>query len=354
MSDGWMRRFLVWSGVTAAVLVGLMVVAIVLAALGVGGGRLRLPVDRTESFEASVDLPALRVDGADVVSVDGEVVQLRGVMPPDPASLARERRFTAALFEEIAATGANVVRIPVHPMRWREDADYLWRYLEPAVRWAGEAGLYVIIDWHSIGNVRTGRAPLNPELYSHTEELTHEFWMVTAAFFAQTPHVLFEVFNEPQGITAREWRAAAQDIVDVIREQGAQQPVVVGGTDYARDLSWVLQDPVDDPDVVYASHIYPSHHEALWPRYFGEVAERHPVLVTEWGFTTTPPPDGQDFLVGSAEGYAAPLLAYTEAVGAGWVACWWDDEWQPTMLRQGDQAANDFGRFVLDALPGGD
>ncbi len=347
---GQMRRVFFWSGVTVAVLLGLAVVAVVLAALGVGGGRLRLPVERAESFEGSVELPALGVEGPALVTSSGQALRLRGIMPPDPAVLAGDRRFTAALFEEIAATGANLVRVPVHPDSWREDPDYLWRYLDPAVRWAGEAGLYVIIDWHSIGNVRTGAAPLHPDMYSHTEALTHEFWTATAAYFADAPNVMFEVFNEPQGITPGEWRAAAEDIVRVIRTQGAEQPVVVGGTEYARDLSWVLDDPVDDPAVVYASHIYPSHAEASWPRYFGDVAERYPVLLTEWGFATTPPPDGQDFLVGTESGYARPLMDYAEKVGAGWVACWWDDEWQPAMLRPGDQGVGEFGQFVLDEL----
>lgn len=346
------RRVLVWSGVTVAVLLGLVVVVLVLATLGTGTGagpggeRLQLPVDRAESFEASIDLPALDVEGPDLVTAGGESLRLRGIMPPDPAALAGDGRFSAALFEEIAATGASVVRIAVHPEYWREDPDYLWRYLDPAVRWAGEAGLYVIIDWHSIGNVRTGEAPLRPDLYSHTEELTHEFWAATARYFADTPNVLFEVFNEPQGITAGEWRAAAQDIVRVIRSQGAEQPVVVGGIAYARDLSWVLEDPVDDPAVVYASHIFPSHAEASWPRDFGEVAARYPVLLTEWGFA----PDGEFYLVGTESGYAQPLMEYTEDVGAGWVACWWDDEWQPAMLAPGDHEVGQFGQFVLDQL----
>ncbi|NIV33433.1 MAG: cellulase family glycosylhydrolase, partial [Anaerolineae bacterium] len=92
-------------------------------------------------------------------------------MPRDLYELEGEKHFDRAFFEEMATTGANVVRIPVHPHAWTETPDYLWRYLDPAVSWAGELGLYAIIDWHSIGNVETGEAPLLPELYSHTEEM---------------------------------------------------------------------------------------------------------------------------------------------------------------------------------------
>lgn len=339
-----------WLAGSAGVFVVLVLIAVGLAALGVGGGRLSLAVDRPEAFVGTVDLPTLGVDGADVVAGGARAVTLRGIMPPDPAVLDADGRLTADLFEEIAATGANVVRIPVHPQHWQDHDDYLWRYLDPAVRWAGDAGMYAIIDWHAIGDIRTGEAPLHPDLYVPTEALAHEFWTATAAYFAGAPHVLFEVFNEPQGIAARDWREAAQRLVDVIRSSGARQPAIVGGTSYARDLSWVLDDPVDDPAVIYAAHIYPSHGESAWPRYFGDVAARHPVVLTEWGFASSPPGDGLGYLVGSESGYGRALVDYADAVGAGWVACWWDGTWQPAMLEPGTAAPNQFGRFVIDEL----
>jgi endoglucanase len=340
---GRMRRVLVGLGIGAAALV---VVLAVLAGLGVGGS-LRLAVPHTEHVEVDAAPPALHVEGSHLVGPAGDVV-LRGVMIRDPYLLAQDGELDAELFTEIAATGATVVRIPVHPRWWLEDDEYLWRYLGPAVRWAGEAGLYAIVDWHSIGNVRTGAAPHDPQTYAHTWDLTVDFWSTVAAFVAPAPHVLLEVFNEPEGISADEWRDAADTLVADIRAAGATQPVVVGGVDYARDLSWVTERPVADDQVVYASHIYPAHSPSGWDRWFGDVAMSHPVMITEWGFTDLDSAQGDGYLVGSADGYGRRLAEYADAHDVGWVACWWDETWRPAML--GPDGPTEWGRFALDLL----
>ena len=71
--------------------------------------------------------------------------------------LARAGRWSRELFEEVADWGANVVRLPVHPVAWRaRGRDGYFRLLDPAVVWASELGLYLMIDWHSIGNLQSG------------------------------------------------------------------------------------------------------------------------------------------------------------------------------------------------------
>ncbi len=345
-----MRRVLVGAGIVAgAVLLAIAVLA-TLSALGLGG-RLRGPVAHPQAFEGSVDLPALRVQGPGWVTAEGDPVQLRGVMIPDPAVLDSERRLSRELFEEIASTGATVVRVPVHPGWWREDDEYLWRYLDPAVRWAGEAGLYVIVDWHVIGDVSRGTAPHDPDLLAADLDQTVQFWTTVAGHFAATPHVIFELVNEPQGISASSWHDVATELVAVVRSQGAKQPVLVGGVEYARDLSWVRESPVEDPQVAYASHIYPGHSEALWDAWFGDVSAAHAVVLTEWGFTDVYSAQGDGYLVGSADGYGTALAGYAAERGLGWVACWWDDAWRPAMLTS-DGSRTAWGRFAVQLLGG--
>lgn len=347
-----MRRFLKWLGIALGILMlGILILMIVV--LTSDRGRIRLPVRRTETFEhpALGTFPSpLHVEGNRLVDEAGRPVRLRGLMPIDPAVLHAENRFRRELFEDMAAAGANVVRIGVHPHYWEDDPDYLWRYLDPAVTWAGELGMYVIVDFHSIGNLRTGRAPLMPELYSHTEEMTLDFWMQVAGYFQDTPHVLFELFNEPQGIEADAWRETAAGLVDVVRAQGAGQPVIVGGVEYARSLAWVLEDPVPGENIVYAVHIYPGHSQILWDLYFGQVAASYPVLITEWGFVADDLQTQQEYLEGSVEGYGAPFLDYLDERGIGWVAAWYDDEWEAPMFTPGWDALTRYGEFVLERL----
>jgi endoglucanase len=294
----------------------------------------------------------LQVKGNRLVNGAGEVIRLKGLMIPDPARVTADGHYTRALFETMQRTGANVIRIPVHPQHWAKDPDYVRRHLDPAVRWAGDLGMYVILDWHSIGNVLTGYAPQVPELFCHTEAMTLNFWKVVAGHFKSAPHVIFEVFNEPKSISAADWRRAADRLVRLIRAQGAGQIIVVGGLEYGRELDWALKEPVTGANIAYASHIFPSHPRSGWDHDFGNVAARHPVLITEWGFidkTQTPnPPDA--YLSGDVATYGEPLMSYLAERGIGWVACWFDDQWQPAMLLPGDRGYTSWGKFAAIEL----
>ena len=59
-------------------------------------------------------------------------------------------------FVKVKEMGAKLVRIPVHPVAWRErtPAEYI-KLLDQAVGWCTELEMYVILDWHTIGNLET-------------------------------------------------------------------------------------------------------------------------------------------------------------------------------------------------------
>jgi hypothetical protein len=336
---------------------GLAIALFVCVALGLVAARFgsfsfNPPLKRTAAWaapDASLP-PALQVDGNRLLAPDGQTVVLRGLMPPDPARLRADRRFDRAFFEGIAATGVNAVRIPIHPERWVRDPDYLWRYLDPVVTWTGELGLYVILDWHYIGNIATGAGENMPDIEQEPVALTLDFWRQVASRYASAPHALFEIWNEPAEIEAPVWRSHAEQIIATIRATGARQVVIVGGTDWSRDLSDFRAAPLSDDQVAYAAHIYPAHSAAMWDFWFGNLARSHPVLLTEWGYMDENRADGPVYLRGSEAQYGAPLLAYAEARRMGWVACWYDDTWLPPMYGKGMKAVTGYGRFVLDAL----
>ena len=326
------------------------------AILSLSGGHLTvtLPVEHKSRFSGTPSQYPGRLSarGNQIVDTEGNVILLKGLMPPDPARLRAEGTFNRNFFTGMADTGANVIRIPVHPENWVRDPDYLWRYLDPIVTWAGESNLYVILDWHYIGNVATGAGPQMPDLDASPKELTLEFWRTTAGYFSQAPHVIFEIFNEPQSIRAADWQGSAEEIVQAIRGAGADQLVIVGGIDYGKDLSWVLEHPVRDANVAYASHIYPAHPRTSWQHWFGDVAEEYPVLITEWGFMSEAGDSSQAYLVGDPSTYGDPFLGYLSERNIGWVACWYDDKWLPPMFTENRKSYTQYGEFVLQQLKG--
>jgi hypothetical protein len=346
------RRILKGLSIFLVVIVFLFAI-LVLVAIRSEHGKILVPVKHTSRFESdniSFFPTRLQAQGNQIINAVGTPVLLKGLMPPDPAKLHSKNRFNHDFFIKISETGANVIRIPVHPENWVRDRDYLWRYLDPIVAWAGELGMYVIIDWHYIGNVATGAGPQMPDLDVQPKELTLEFWQRTANYFQDTPNVIFEIFNEPQNITARDWHSNAMEIVQVIRDQGADQLVIVGGIDYGKDLSWVRENPIADDNIAYAAHIYPAHPSYLWSHLFGEVAEIYPVLITEWGFMDENRNTTQLYLAGDRATYGEPLLEYLDTHHIGWVACWYDNDWRPPIFTQDWKDYTRYGEFVINKL----
>ncbi len=348
------RKIIKIAGLTILGLVALLIVTVAILALTKPENfRVQLPLEHKTAFVVPDDASypaALHVEGNRLVDASGQTVRLRGVMIPDPYRLDGEKRFNQELIAEIQATGANVIRVPVHPENWQNDADYLWRYLDPLVSWAGDAGLYVIIDLHFIGNIASGAGEQMPDLKQPAAAFADAFWTQVAPYFAAAPHVLFEIYNEPADISVAEWRGSAAHLVELIRSLGAGQPLIIAGVEYSRDLSWVLEQPLDDDNLAYAAHIYPSHARSGWAGWFGEVALHYPVLITEWGYLDANTIEGPSYLAGSRETYGEPLLAYLDELDAGWVACWYDDEWLPPMFTADRGSLNDYGQWVLDKL----
>lgn len=328
--------------------------ALLLVASRAGHLSVNLPLEHKPFFDQDTSAypSQLRAEGNTLIDANGQTVLLRGLMPPDPAMLARKGRFKRVFFDGMAGSGANVIRLPVHPERWERDPDYLWRYLDPAVAWNGENGVYTIIDLHFIGDMGTDRGAQMPDLRANSRDFALDFWREVAAYFKDTPHVIFEIFNEPASISAAAWQANAQALVDVIRSEGARQLIIVGGIEYSRDLSWVLKTPIRDDDIAYAAHIYPAHSKSSWDRWFGNISQRYPVVMTEWGWMESDPSGKQPYLVGSQRAYGEPLLAYLDQHGIGWVACWYDDDWKPALFEKGIEEPTPLGQFVLQRLAG--
>lgn len=142
-------------------------------------------------------LPRISVQGNHFVNPAGETVLFRGLAVADPDKLAAQGHWNRELFAAVKDMGANLVRLPVHPIAWRSrtPAGYL-PLLDQAVDWCTDLGVYVIIDWHSIGNLKSGmfQAPM----YETSVAETLNFWRTIALHYRGNHTVAFyELFNEP-------------------------------------------------------------------------------------------------------------------------------------------------------------
>lgn len=316
-------------------------------------GKITFPVSHKYIFSESKikNFPELlSVNGKNIINKNGQVVTLKGVNIVNPVKLHCRNKFNKELFKEISDTKSNVIRIPVNPESWLQDEDYMWRYLDSAVKWAGEYDMYVIIDLHFIGNIVTGVGEQMPDIDS-PKDFTYSFWEKVSTHFKDVPNVLFEIYNEPNDISENTWRKCASDIVDIIRSTGANQIIIVSGTEYSSNLSWVINNPIDSHNIAYACHIYPGNNIFLWSNNFGNISNLYPVIMTEWGYIdehrdTT----NQNHLIGDKDSYGIPLMNYLEDRNISWVSWVYDDLWEPQMFTKGFKEYTNFGKYVIEKL----
>ena len=116
------------------------------------------------SLQAQLD--RISVSGNSFVDPSGKEIVFRGYSSSDPDKLESQGDWNQEYFEEMKRWGANLVRFPIHPTAWnkRGKEAYL-KLLDDGIKWAGDQGMYVIIDWHSIGNLRTEM--YQDDMYKH-------------------------------------------------------------------------------------------------------------------------------------------------------------------------------------------
>lgn len=324
----------------------------------VAGCASAAPLDRSDGESDS--LSALRVEGNRFVDETGATVVLRGVSFSDPDRLEEAGHWNREYFQAARDWNANVVRFPVHPLRWRDrgQEDYL-RLLDEGVRWAAELGMYVIIDWHSIGSLTAER--YTRDIYETTREETFHFWETIARRYANNPVVAFyELFNEPTTnggeygeASWEEHKALMEEIIGVIREHDPNSIALVAGFDWGYDLTPVRTDPIDASGVAYVAHPYPQKREPPWePKWqedWGFVAATYPVFVTEFGFMSADERGAHIPVIGD-ETYGEAIIDFMEERGISWTAWVFDPDWSPQLIEDWSFEPTRQGEFFREKL----
>ncbi|MEX2606561.1 MAG: glycoside hydrolase family 5 protein [Kiritimatiellia bacterium] len=250
-----------------------------------------------------LDLPPisrkLGVSGNTIINDRRETVLLQGVNVPSLEWSAKGENVLRSMKVALVDWEANVVRLPVSSSLWfgrgrkemeSNDAEAYRAIVDDAIRIAAGQGAYLILDLHS---------------YAAPRETAVEFWADAAARYANHPAVMFDLYNEPHGISWELWQnggektvkdkktkketviqvVGMQQLVNTVRAAGAKNLIFASGTSYALNLSGILEGhALSDPGgygIAYSTHFYNWHKN--WKKHFLQVAEKYPVLVGEFG-----------------------------------------------------------------------
>jgi len=300
-------------------------------------------------------LPLIKVEGNKFVNPQGETILFRGLSISDPDKIERQGHWNKAHFEKVKEMGAMIVRIPVHPVAWRERTPEKYLLLlDQAVEWCTDLGLYIIIDWHSIGNL--GMELFQNPMYNTSKPETYQFWRTIAQHFRGNNTVAFyELFNEPTiyrgqlgSLPWSEWKEINEKMISLIRSYDTETIPLVAGLDWAYDLSPLHDDPLDVQGIGYVTHPYSNKRsqpwEPKWEENFGFATGQYPVVATEFGIGGFPGAKDED--------YGNRIIGYLEGKGISWM-CWvFDPEWGPAMLKSWDYTLTDGGAFFKKAMKG--
>lgn len=305
-------------------------------------------------------LPLVKVEGNKFVNYKGEAIVFRGINISDPDKLIKEGRFTRKHFEVIKSWGANIVRIPVHPVNWRARGKngYL-PILDQTIAWINELGMYSIIDWHSMGNLKSDmyQAPM----YHTSKPETLDFFRVVSERYQGIYSVaMYEIFNEPTTYNGRlgtltwhEWKAINEEVISVIQAHNPDAISLVAGFNWAYDLTPIATAPIVRRNVAYVSHPYPMKvgppYEANWERDWGFVANKYPVIATEIGYQLATD-KGAHVPVIDDGSYGPRITDYMAKKGVSWVAWVFDPDWAPQLIKDWDYTPTMQGKHFREVM----
>jgi hypothetical protein len=252
---------------------------------------------------------------------------------------------------------ANIIRLAVSDGLWFQTnttaRDAYRAKVNSIIDRAGALDIYVILDLHK---------------YQQALPSATTFWIDAANTYKTRSHVLFGLLNEPHGTTWQIWNEGdsngpgMQTLLTTVRNQGANNIVLVGGLDYAYDLrgvlpgyagranGWAIQDTASGNGVVYDCHVYPWKDEIQLRA--GNAALVHPVLLGEFGH-----PSGTtvDFLPGKTfEAYTTwmpRMMDWINTNNLHWVGWNFSDGSHPAMLSDWSYAPSpNLGDYALSHM----
>jgi len=316
------------------------------------GNFMSLP----QAYESKAPLPQVMVDGNRfILAKSKDDIHFRGVSIADPAALSERGHWNREFFEEIAAWNANVVRIPIHPRDWRRlGGDSYLTMLDQAVDWCEELDLYIIIDWHTIGNVLTGVYHRSGYVTSRDE--TYRFWYIIAHRYRNNPTVaMYELYNEPTNRGGRmgplDWEDYAtflEGIISMLYAIDDSKIPLVAGMNYGYSLTDVKDRPINFPGIAYVTHPYPQKRPEPWlddwQKDWGYVADTYPMICTEFGFMSEDDPGAHNPCIAD-ERYGETIIDFFEERGISWTVWCFDPHWPPTMFKDWDYTPTRQGTF---------
>ena len=134
-------------------------------------------------------------------------------------------------------------------------------FLDQAVDWSEELNIYLILDNHSFDPA----VSTSPDI----ENILIKVWPQLAnRYKSRSDFLLYEVLNEPHGISDNVWGSIQQSVIDAIRNEDDKHQIIVGGVNYNSYTTLANLPNYTDTKLIYTFHFYDpflfTHQGASW------------------------------------------------------------------------------------------
>ncbi|NML21757.1 cellulase family glycosylhydrolase [Pseudoflavitalea sp. G-6-1-2] len=141
-------------------------------------------------------------------------------------------------------------------------------------------GMYAIIDFHQ----------LDPGDPNYNTARAKTFFTAMANAHKNKTNVLYDICNEPNGVSWATIKNYANQVIPVIRAIDPDAPILVGthawasmGISDGRSAQDIVSSPLNFTNIMYTFHFYAGDHGTEYLNELDWASDRLPVFVTEFG-----------------------------------------------------------------------
>ncbi|MCZ7437848.1 cellulase family glycosylhydrolase [Micromonospora sp. WMMC241] len=226
----------------------------------------------------------LRVCGVNLCNQYGKPIQLRGMS-------THGLQWFANCYTDTSLTAladdwqADLLRISMYVQEkgYETNPTAFTNQVNTLVDKAEARGMYALIDFHTL-------TPGDP-MYNLDRAKT--FFANVASRNAAKKNVIYEITNEPNGVSWSTIRSYAEQVIPVIRAADPDAVVIVGtrgwsslGVSEGGNSDEIVNNPVRAENIMYTFHFYAASHKDNYRNEVQRAASRLPLFVTEFGTVT--------------------------------------------------------------------
>jgi hypothetical protein len=279
--------------------------------------------------------PPLVVSGSQIVTSSGCTVLLKGVdvdgleFSSNGYSGSWPGSLLSVAQEAVTGWGCNVIRLPLDQDWWfgcsnsrgapSSSAAYQ-SIVNSIVQFCSDNNAYIILDlhWSGTSSATTFTSPCSgagwgtangQQPMADANAIT--FWGSVASIYGNNPAVLFDLYNEPNGVLWPTWQGSGsmgsagwtpgmQALLNAVRNQGGAGAVsnvcLAGGLNWCQDFSGLPSYPLSGTNICYSTHLYGNQvgdyasangSYAGWSSMVANATARGPVFVGEFAPSTS-------------------------------------------------------------------